>query len=205
MTYESGNYSDWENKLDFSIIPAIVPKANQASIRAKAAKRSNRYFKEVYVIKRKEKELLWGLYSHSRPWIYSSKWKIDNPRLATAVEKELFQYLMKYCTAEKIRYLQIRTEEYIRERQRDLWPKEPDLFVIDNKERPAFIEVKGSDEHIAEKQLNGLAFIKKYMGFPVSIIRLCDNEQGLSSNVHLEKRLEQDRDRFMAAYLDLPD
>jgi hypothetical protein len=99
----------------------------------------------------------------------------------------------------------MRAAEYISGRQRDNWPKEPDLFVINKKKHPAFIEVKGSEEHIADKQLTGLAFIKKHMGFSVSIIRLCDGERGLSNNVHHEKQLKQDRDRFMAAYLALPD
>lgn len=202
ITYDIQLYNNWESDLDFSWIPIIVPAHNQSAIKKKAERRSNRYFKETYVIKQMEKELSCGLYSHSRPWIYGDKWNVIKPRIKTAVEKELLDHLLNYCTKEKMTTIQKRAKEYIAGRDRESWPKEPDLFVVDKKKCPMFIEVKAIDEQIYDKQLTGLAFIKKYMGYPVWIIRLCE---GTYDENRVSRRLKEDEERFLEKYRSLPE
>ena len=204
IDYPEELFKKWREEKDFSIIPSIIPNANRNRIEEKAGERSNRYFKEMFVLKKKERELTYGLYSHSFPWLYAENWRVENPKLKTAVHQEFYDLLIKYCGKDKVKDLQKRIESYIDNKPREFWPKEPDLLIIDKKRNAGFIEVKGFGESINYRQLAGIAFIKKYMNCSASIIRLY--EDNVSPEAKQKKRkIEKVRERFLKIYNSLPD
>jgi hypothetical protein len=135
----------------------------------KAKKRpSTRFFGEAYVAITLASSMKEGWYN-SFKWLTNDKW-LTGKNLDAKFERPFYEALMKYIGENKLSKLQNHARSYLQKKQVN--SQAPDLWLIDERDRFRFIEVKKGKDKIHDGQLEGLALIKKYLKSQVSIMSL---------------------------------
>ena len=141
---------------------------DKCKLKAKASKRNARYFKETFVLNYYSNKYVRGRYSHSFHCLYGKSWLDGKPR--GELQQEFYDDLITYFSKDKIRLVQTQAMNYLD--KYGINPSMPDVWLINNRGKSWFVEVKKYDEEIIEGQIEGLALIKRFLKSRISIIRL---------------------------------
>jgi hypothetical protein len=163
-----------------TIFPKIVPFYNRQEIIKKAKERPNRYFRECCVLRESSSVYNKGYYTHSIHLFYSKTWQKDGCSFKKDFQIEMFNdfHNKKYFPPEILKEAQERflKSEYLKKKK--IFPKLPDVWLVNNYPSSLFVEVKGFSEPLQEGQKEGLAIIKKYLNSDVCIARVFSEKEG---------------------------
>ena len=115
-------------------------------------------------------------YFNSYQWLTAAKW-VNGKGLKPDLEMPFHKTLMEHFGKDAMTNLQQKAISLYHNEKAQLSkkPATPDLWIIDKNNHHRFIESKLPDDNISEKQLAGLALIKKYLGeiAPISVSLVC--------------------------------